>query len=309
MPKLSVIIPTFNRLELLKRAVKSVQEQDFKDIEIIISDDHSNDGTKEFCENLIKQDSRIKYFLNEKYKKGPNGNKNNGLDRARGEFISFLDDDDELLKGALSTLLAKEKEGFSHIFGNCFLQRGEILSEEFSGRGLLKDCEVSKKDFLMQKFSGEFFSVFKKSLLEKKRFNDEFYGNEAVLWVNLYKERSFYIHKAFRIYRIFRQDSVTLGANANAYRVFLGYLEFAKIIENELKSTGDKDYKKSCASSYKMAAYYAKFSGNYKELYFCLFKSLSIKLNFPALILLILSIIPSKIIEKLSKFRVSLCKN
>ncbi|MBX9222272.1 glycosyltransferase family 2 protein, partial [Campylobacter coli] len=77
--------------------------------------------------------------------------------------------------------------------------------------------------------------------LENKRFNEEFYGNEATLWVNLYEEKSFYIHKAFRIYRVFRKDSVTLGASKNAHRVYLGYLELARILENELRMSKDKD--------------------------------------------------------------------
>lgn len=212
MPKLSVIVPTFNRQVLLEKAIKSIQNQDFKDLEIIVSDDNSSDDTKSVVQNLQKDDDRIKYFLNQNYKQGPNGNKNNGLDQASGEFVTFLDDDDELLSGALSTLMQKANEGYAHVFGNCLIEKEGNLSKEFSGKGLEKDSEISKKDFLMAKFSGEFFSVFKKSLLENKRFNEEFYGNEATLWVNLYKEKSFYIHKAFRIYRIFRQDSVTLGA-------------------------------------------------------------------------------------------------
>ena len=52
-----------------------------------------------------------------------------------------------------------------------------------------------------------------------------------------------------------------------------------------------------------------EYAKNYKALYKCLFKSLSIKINAPALILLILSIIPNNMIEKLSKIRVALCKN
>lgn len=53
---------------------------------------------------------------------------------------------------------------------------------------------------------------------------------------------------------------MTLGASKNAYRVYLGYLELAKILENELRMSKDKDYKKTCASYYKMAAYYAKLA-------------------------------------------------
>ncbi len=309
MPKISVIIATFKRPALLKKAIKSVQEQDFKDLEIIVSDDHSNDGTAELVAQMSQKDERIKYTLNSRYKQGPNGNKNNGLDHANGEFISFLDDDDELLPCALSELLAKAKDGYSHILGNCLIEENGVLSSKFSGVGLDKDSELCKKDFLMQKFHGEFFSVFKKSLLENKRFNEEFYGNEAVLWVHLYNEKTFYIHKAFRIYRKNREDSVTLSAAKNAKRVYLGYFELALILEKELKLSKDKDYEKTCASHYKMAAYYAKFAGKFGKMYFCLFKSLSVKFNLPALILLCLSIIPSSFIAKLSKIRVALCKN
>ncbi|MCH5335835.1 MAG: glycosyltransferase family 2 protein [Campylobacter sp.] len=307
MPKLSVIIPTFKRPNLLKKAVKSVQEQDFKDLEIIISDDNSGDETEEVVKKMREEDNRIRYVLNTKYKQGPNGNKNNGLDYANGEFISFLDDDDELLGGALSELLSKQ--GYSHILGNCLIEENGVLSSKFSGMGLDKDTELSKKDFLMQSFKGEFFSVFKKSLLKGKRFNEDFYGNEATLWINLYDEKSFYIHKAFRIYRIKREDSVTLGAAKNANRVYLGYAELAMLLEKELELSKDEDYKSACASHYKMAAYYAKFAGEFGKMYFYLYKSLRIKFNTPALILLCLSIIPKSFIAKLSQIRVALCKN
>lgn len=307
MPKLSVVIATFKRPKLLQRAIRSVQEQDFKDLEIIVSDDNSNDETAELVRKMQEQDSRIRYVLNSKYKQGPNGNKNNGLDYANGEFISFLDDDDELLPGALSELLSKQT--YSHVLGNCLIEENGILGSKFSGVGLNNDMELCKKDFLMGRFQGEFFSVFKKSLLKGKRFNDSFYGNEATLWVNLYDEKSFYIHKPFRIYRIKREDSVTLSAIKNANRVYLGYVELALLLERELKLSKDEDYKSACASHYKMAAYYAKFAGEFRKMYFYLYKSLKIKFNAPALILLCLSIIPSGLIAKLSRIRVSLCKN
>lgn len=308
-PKISVIIPTFKRPLLLKKALKSVQDQDFKDLEIIVSDDEPNSQSEKIVQEFILRDKRIKYVKNTKYKHGPNGNKNNGLDHASGEFITFLDDDDELLPNALSVLIEKSKQGYSHVFGNCLIEENGSLKEEFSGKGFTKDSEVTKKDFLMAKFYGEFLSIFKKSLLKDHRFNEEFYGNEATLWVHLYDEKSFYIHQALRIYKVNREDSVTLGAIKNSKRVYLGYLELARIVENELLKSKDKDYKKQCASYYKMAAYYAKLAHLYKQMYFCLFKSLWIKFNTPALILLSLSIIPNKIIIFLSKIRVSLCKN
>ncbi|TQR33759.1 glycosyltransferase family 2 protein [Campylobacter sp. MIT 99-7217] len=306
-PFLSVLITTYNRKDLLLKAVNSVLEQDFKDLELIISDDFSNDGTKELCEGLVKKDERIKYFLNQSYKKGPNGNKNNALDKARGKFIIFLDDDDELLKGAISELIKKLNEGYSHVLANCVIRKNGILSDELSGRGLKEDQELSKKDFLMAKFEGEFLGIFEKALLENERFDENFYGNEALLWVKLYAKKSFYIHKALRIYTN-NQISVTKNASNEASRVFLGYFEMAKLIEKELEN--DKDLAKKCAYEYKMAAYYAKLARLYKKMFFCLFKSLKIHFNKEAFILLCLCFLPNSFIKTLSKMRVSLkCKN
>lgn len=308
MPKLSIIVPTFRRPLLLRGAVESILAQDFADYEIIISDDNSSDETDELARELERRDARVRYVLNSRYKQGPNGNKNNGLDHAGGEFVAFLDDDDALLAGALSTLMRKAEEGYAHVMANCVIERDGVRGE-LSGRGLQEDGELCKKDFLLQKFHGEFFSVFKKSLLQNERFDEEFYGNEATLWVHLYAQRTFYIHKALRIYRVFREDSVTLGAEKNAFRVYLGYLRLAEILEEELEKSGDGDYKRVCASHYKMAAYYAKFARAHKAMLFCLYKSLKTRPNLPAIVLLCLSPLPCSFVKFLSKIRVALCKN
>lgn len=180
-PFLSVLIATYNRKNLLQRAIKSIQNQNFDDYELIISDDGSDDGTAEFCKDLCQKDKRIFYTKNTSYKKGPNGNKNNALDNAKGEFVMFLDDDDELLENAINTLVAKSKQGYAHIFGNCLIAQNGVLTSELSGKGLNESKEVSKKDFLLGAFYGEFLSIFKRSLLENKRFDDALWGNEAVL--------------------------------------------------------------------------------------------------------------------------------
>lgn len=90
--KVSVIIPTRNRAELLRLAVISALNQTFKDIEIIVSDDKSNDHTRELVNSF--NDRRIKYILN-KRKRGPSATRNAAIMASKGEYIAFLDDDDE----------------------------------------------------------------------------------------------------------------------------------------------------------------------------------------------------------------------
>lgn len=91
MPKVSVVIPTYNRPELLPKAVRSVLAQTFEDFEIIIVDD----GLKERAGKVVAtfSDPRIRYIQHE-VNKGCAGAKNTGARNAKGEYVAFLDDDD-----------------------------------------------------------------------------------------------------------------------------------------------------------------------------------------------------------------------
>ena len=88
-PLISVYIPTYNRLELLKRAVQSVQNQTYKNFEIIIVDDNSSDGTQDFLVGLAKVDSRIRYFFKDK-NSGACVSRNIAINLAQGELITGL---------------------------------------------------------------------------------------------------------------------------------------------------------------------------------------------------------------------------
>jgi len=92
----SVIITTFNRAHFLRRAIKSVLNQTYKDIEIIVVDDCSNDNTEKVVSECIRNNKNIKYIRHNK-NKGLSAARNTGIKHSTGKYISFLDDDDELL--------------------------------------------------------------------------------------------------------------------------------------------------------------------------------------------------------------------
>ena len=110
MPEISIIISTYNRLERLKRAIKSVEEQTFKDWELIIADDGSTDGTQKWASSLKSE--RIKYLRVEHFGSDTKP-KNEGIKIASGKYVCFLDDDNEYRKDALMVLynaIKDEKE-------------------------------------------------------------------------------------------------------------------------------------------------------------------------------------------------------
>lgn len=86
---ISIIICTYNRADLLPKAVSSVLSQSYQDFELIIIDDASTDNTKD----VIPDDSRIKYYRNE-VNLGISKSRNRGVSLATGEYIAMLDSDD-----------------------------------------------------------------------------------------------------------------------------------------------------------------------------------------------------------------------
>ncbi len=104
MPKVSVIIPTYNRANLLPRAIKSVLNQTYPNFEIIIVDDGSTDNTKNVVTEFQKKDNRIKYFYQTHFG-GPPKPLNLGIHNAIGEYVTFLGSDDEFSPRYLEKLL------------------------------------------------------------------------------------------------------------------------------------------------------------------------------------------------------------
>ncbi len=102
--KVSVVIPVYNVKPYLERCVQSVLRQTYKDLEIILVDDGSTDGSGEMCDDIATRDQRICVIHQEN--QGLSGARNTGIHHATGEYIIFLDSDDEwLLSDGLGKLI------------------------------------------------------------------------------------------------------------------------------------------------------------------------------------------------------------
>lgn len=108
MSKVSVIITTCNRLELLRRAIDSVRKQTYQDIELIVVSDGSTDGTSDYCHSL----TGLKFIdIPEEERNGGNHARNVGVQSAKGEYVAFLDDDDYWLPEKIEKQVALIEEG------------------------------------------------------------------------------------------------------------------------------------------------------------------------------------------------------
>ncbi len=94
-PKVSILMPTYNRVALLRRAVQSIEAQTFHDWELVVLDDASTDGTKGYLDDLAKKDPRVRPIHHaQNYYPDISRTLNEGLEIARGEYVARLDDDD-----------------------------------------------------------------------------------------------------------------------------------------------------------------------------------------------------------------------
>ncbi len=100
-PFFSVIITTFNRKNVIRRALKSLLNQDFKEWEAVIVDDGSKDNTFEIIKQFVEEFNNFKYIY-QKNKGLPNA-RNTGIMLSNGNYISFLDSDDEFKENHLSS--------------------------------------------------------------------------------------------------------------------------------------------------------------------------------------------------------------
>ena len=130
-PLVTVYIPTYNRVELLKRAVESVRQQTYKNLEIIIVDDCSIDGTYDYLKEIAEQDARIRFFLKEK-NSGACVSRNIAIENAKGEFITGLDDDDYFISNRIEIFIKNWSNQYSSIFSNSFIKmnNGRLTSNK-----------------------------------------------------------------------------------------------------------------------------------------------------------------------------------
>ncbi len=186
MSKVSVIIPTYNRAKFVTKAIDSVLVQTYKDYEIIVVDDGSTDNTHEVVRSF--NDPRINYIRHEE-NRGSGAARNTGIKASRGEYIAFLDSDDEWLPTKLSkqmTIFQAAPEQLGVVY--C----GVYFVDYQSDRIIKTIVPTYRGDFskrILKRGSGPSLpaAVVKKECFDKAGLFDErfLFHDDTDLWVRI----------------------------------------------------------------------------------------------------------------------------
>lgn len=169
---ISVVIPTHNRAELLPRAINSVLNQTYEDIEIIIVSDGSTDNTSAIVSSYKQKDSRIKY-IELMPGSGSNVARNTGIKASSGEYIAFLDDDDEWMPNKIEkqAQILDNDEQVGLVYTGV---RIVYVNEHVEYNSLSRKEGDLRKEILFDNCIGTTSTViFRKCLIEKSGYFDE----------------------------------------------------------------------------------------------------------------------------------------
>lgn len=150
-PTISVIMSTYNRFDLLPRAVDSILNQTYKNFEFIIIDDGSTDDTPEILRNYAQKDHRVIVLTNSS-NKGLVFSLNRGLEIARGQFIARMDDDDFSLENRFEIQLRfmKENPDITVVGGPRFVDLGMTKAER--QKQIAKYMKQSQNEYRVGKY-------------------------------------------------------------------------------------------------------------------------------------------------------------
>lgn len=211
----SIIIPVYNTEKYIEETIRSIEEQTYKNYEIIVINDGSTDRTQKICERLKIRNNRI--LLLEQKNKGVSHARNIGLNIAKGEFVAFIDSDDILEKTYIEKFVNSITEnncdmvicGFYEKYSNLCIKneitkRNSFISVEDALNGVMNQNNV--KGFLWNKF-------FKKSIIDMYaiRFDESINICEDSLFVCKYIqyiEKIYVIPECMYYYRMRRSSLV-----------------------------------------------------------------------------------------------------
>lgn len=191
---ITLIVPFYNEEQHLRRSIGSILQQTFQDFEVLLIDDLSTDGSFAVAAELTATDSRFRLLRNKA--KGLYHARNLALSEARGEYICFLDADDELLPDYLTDLAADSQshecdlvvQGFTHVVGEHAIQHSVQSSGLYS---LPLQAEPLFASFNVVAMGNVFSKLYRRSIIKEHHLS---FSPHVLLSEDMYFVLSYLFH-------------------------------------------------------------------------------------------------------------------
>ncbi len=184
----SVIIPVYNAESFLERALLSVLNQTYNDLEIILVDDGSKDNSPAMCDDFAKKDKRVKVIHQENA--GPSAARNKGIEVAKGKYIEFLDADDYISANCIEKMVESIGASDLVVCGYHYVTQSGAVQYAFEKKEVLNFRNNCSKFFDMVKkvlFNSPCNKLLKKDLITKGFDEKYFIGEDTIFNTEYFK--------------------------------------------------------------------------------------------------------------------------
>ena len=210
-PLVTIVVPTFNRVVLLRRLIESLRQQTYRNLEILVINNGCVDDTRGYLEKLKSEECRLTTFEFNKNTGSPMACYNKGIELSNGEYICFIYDDDTLFPDAIEFFVEQAvSKNLSWVVGNCLDSR----TQKYTFFGPNDNGEITFDDIIYERYTGEAWALLKKNIFDGVRFDEAMYGGESSVWLQLYRKTpATYFHRPVRVYYTQHGGNIT-GARA-----------------------------------------------------------------------------------------------
>lgn len=214
---ISVIIPVYNVKEYLNRCINSIINQTYQNLEIIIIDDGSTDGSDKICDMYKRKDKRIKVF--HKKNGGLSDARNYGLKFATGEYIAFCDSDDFIDKRMYEILHKKLIENNADIcISNYYkFSKDEEIENDYDYEKNDKTIIYNKKEMFDHLYDNYLLSMvawnklYKKNIFDNLRYPKGKLVEDVALAHYIYNECNIIVITSLQLYFYYKRETSILG--------------------------------------------------------------------------------------------------
>ena len=244
-PLISVIVPVYNVEQYLRQCLDSILNQTYQEIEVLLINDGSTDASDEICREYAEGDNRIRYFVKENG--GLSDARNYALDRARGEYVTFVDSDDFLMEQALEKLYATSLLGESDLVVGFFCFFEEPYFQFFTDHYIpkLPITFIDNIDAVQQlddmvdvnflRFSTAWGTLYKLSLFDGIRYPYGKYAEDQFTTWKLYLKAE-KITVSNQLVYAYRYNPNSLSNTFN-----LSHMDYIDALEERIRETKDID--------------------------------------------------------------------
>jgi len=239
MAKISVIVPVYNVEVYLDKCVKSIVNQSYRDLEIILVDDGSLDRSSELCDMWAQKDRRIRVIHQKN--KGLSGARNAGLHIAKGDYLGFVDSDDYIALTMFEQMISAIQESNAElcICGVQWVNEDQSIYTKVAKSPIKNEIIDREKAFYKLSDEKDFYYItvwnklYKKSIFDKIRFPENRIHEDEFLIHHIFNQCSRIVSiKNELYYYVQRSNSITHSYSVRrldaAWALYDRYLFFSK---------------------------------------------------------------------------------